>query len=659
MGPMRGPGPKKERDKLRAKKPDGVKDVPRYVKEVTGGFLKRIIYIFKLVWEARPLLMFVLIFMAVFNGVMPIAGSYITANLLNSLASLFIGERNLDASALLSVIILPLGLQFGYTFFRAFVNFLSNMVTSISGELVTNHIKVKMMYKAKEIDVEKFDMPDFYSKLENASREAGMRPIQILRSTFDLATNIISIVSYIIVLFAISGIAPFIVIAISIPSAIITFKYRRKQFDYMFFRSKDRRKMSYFSDTVVDKDLAKEIRLFGLCDEFTHRYQQVFETYFAGLRAIIVKEGILNIVVSFVTTIVNCGLFFFIAFSVYKSGGQIGDYSLYTGALTAISTSVTSLVALISGIYEGSLFIDNLIVYMSQKKKIKSCLEVPAKLSRHTGHTIEFRDVSFRYPGTTRDVIKHINLSINAGDTIVMVGLNGAGKTTLIKLLTRLYDPTDGEILLDGRNIKEYEVEELYKMYGIIFQDFGRYAVNVKENIAFGNIEKGVVEEDIITAAEQGNCSAYIERLPRQYDTPLMRYFEDDGLELSIGQWQKLAIARAFYSDSDIMILDEPTASLDAIAEQEVFSQFDKLSKDKTTVFVSHRLSSATLASKILVLKEGELIEEGNHEQLMAAKGEYYRLFSTQAKRYISGTNEKINDGTAPKDFPMPQNGRN
>jgi ABC-type multidrug transport system fused ATPase/permease subunit len=231
------------------------------------------------------------------------------------------------------------------------------------------------------------------------------------------------------------------------------------------------------------------------------------------------------------------------------------------------------------------------------------------------------------------------------------VGLNGAGKTTLIKLLTRLYDPTEGEILLDGYNIKEYAVEDLYSMFGIIFQDFGKYAVNVKENIAFGKLDRDAGEEEIRLAAEQSSAAPFIEQLPNGYNTPLMRYFEENGIELSIGQWQKLSIARAFYSDSDVIILDEPTASLDAIAEQEIYNQFDQLRKDKTTVFVSHRLSSATVANKIVVLENGAVIEIGNHAELMAKKGVYHTLFSTQAKRYIA-SEEEIN---ALPDAPTPQ----
>ena len=234
----------------------------------------------------------------------------------------------------------------------------------------------------------------------------------------------------------------------------------------------------------------------------------------------------------------------------------------------------------------------------------------------------------------------------------VLVGLNGAGKTTLIKLLTRLYDPTEGRILLDGEDLKRYDTSELYKMFGIIFQDFGKYAVTVSENIHFGDVHRTLLPDEIKTAAEQANVDQYISRLPQQYDTPLMRIFDREGTELSGGQWQKLAIARAFYSTSDILILDEPTASLDAIAEQEIFNTFDQLRRDKTTIFVSHRLSSATVASKIVVLEYGEVVEEGTHAELMERRGKYYELFSTQAKRYVS-EGEHIN-GEVDEPIPTP-----
>ncbi len=265
-------------------------------------------------------------------------------------------------------------------------------------------------------------------------------------------------------------------------------------------------------------------------------------------------------------------------------------------------------------------------------------LPEPRHVERGTGHTIQFKNVFFRYQGMERDVLKDINLTINEGETVVIVGLNGAGKTTLVKLLTRLYDPSRGTVLLDGHDIKEYDVKELYDMFGMIFQDFGKYAVTAGENIVFGDIERKAGEAEMKEAAGHSGADVFIEKLKNGYDTPLMRYFEADGAELSIGQWQKLAIARAFYSDSDILILDEPTASLDPMAEQEIFNQFNELRKNKTSIFISHRLSSATIADKILVMEDGRIVECGSHRELMELKGKYYTLFSTQAARYAEET---------------------
>ncbi|MBQ7161317.1 MAG: ABC transporter ATP-binding protein [Clostridia bacterium] len=647
MGP--GPGwrpPWEQTDKLKPQKPKSIKEAPGYIKKVVGGFFYRLFYIFKLVWEARPLLMIAMAFMAVFNGVMPVIGIQITANLMNVLGSLLVdGPRGMESGELISMIIGPLLWQFGYLFVNSLVDRVSDMITSISGEIVTNHVKIKIMRKAKEIDIARFDMPEFYAKLENASREAGMRPMRILHSTFSMVSNVISIVGFVITLTALGWFIPLAVMLLAVPNALITFAYRKKNFNYMKRRSKDRRQMTYYSDLLVNKDMVKEIRLFGLSDTMIDRYKQVFKGYFAGVRRLIRNEGIWGIALSLAATVANCAIFIYICVSVYHGGGMIGDYSKYTAALTSTSSYVMAFISLISSIYEGSLFIENLISFMKDEKRIVPSVPEPVKPLRHCGHTIELRDVSFRYPGTDRDVIKHINLTIEPGATIVMVGLNGAGKTTLIKLLTRLYDPTEGVILLDGRDIREYDVKALYDIFGIIFQDFGKYAVSVRENIAFGQIDKEIVQEEIERAAEESNSADYISKLPRGYDTPLMRYFEDTGIELSIGQWQKLSIARAFYSDSDILILDEPTASLDAIAEQEIFNQFDRLRRDKTTIFVSHRLSSATVASKIIVLKDGELVETGDHAELMRARGHYYNLFSTQAKRYITTADEDINEG--------------
>lgn len=620
-------------------KPKKIKDIPKFLYEIVSKFLFRLFYIFSLVWETRPWILFLMIFMTIFNGITPIISALISSRLLNKLSEAYFSFTE-NGIYMFSDVMFWLIFSFVFAFFTSLIGQVNSILNRISGELVVNHTKLKIMTKAKEVDLASFDKPEFYEKLENASREAGGRPIQVLNANFSIISTIISMISFIIIIWNVNPIAPLIVIAMSIPSAIINFVYRRKNFSYMRHRSKDRRQLTYYSDLLTDKDLVKEVRIFGLSDLFIGRYKNVFDKYFKGLKKLFVNEGVWHIILTFVTLSAKCFLFLLIARGLAEGKYQIGDYSLYTGALESISSGIGTLISTSATIYEGTLFIDNLIMFMNEKKTIKPSVSAPRHVNHHTGHKIEFKNVSFRYPGTQKDVLKDVNITLEPGDTAVLVGLNGAGKTTLIKLLTRLYDPTEGAIFLDGFDIKEYDVEDLYSMYGTIFQDFGKYAVTVSENISFGDIHKETDAEAIRRSAIQSSADGFIENLPDKYNTPLMRYFESNGIELSIGQWQKLSIARAFYSDSDVLILDEPTASLDAIAEQEVFNQFDNLRKDKTTIFVSHRLSSATVANKIFVLSDGKIIEQGNHSELMKAKGEYYRLFSTQAKRYITPPEE-------------------
>lgn len=616
----------------RLPRPRSLREVPDYLKKLCGSFFERLLYIVRLVWETRRWILVVMTLLAVVNGVLPIAGAYIAAELINLLSRAYM----LPDSVELSSIVVLLVLEFAYLFLRNALASIGQMINRLASELVANHIKLKIMRKAREIDLASFDMPEFYSRLENANREAGMRPLQILDATFGMVSAIISLVGFIAVLWGVSPWAPWVIFVLSIPSAIINLVYRKKNFRYLRHHSKERRQLNYYSELMTDKDRAKEIRIFHLENDLTDRYKSVFSRYFAGLRRLFYKEGTWSIVSGLLTVAVNAALMLYVALGVFHRRWEIGDYSLYTGALNSVIAGVATVISSTSAIYEGTLFIDNLMSFMKEKRTVLPICDPPLLPARHVGHTIEFRDVSFRYPQTERDVLRHINLTFEAGETVMLVGLNGAGKTTLIKLLTRLYDPTEGQILLDGRDIRAYDVTALYEMFGIIFQDFGKYAVTVAENIRFGDVERTPREEEIVAAAKQSDADEFIRRLPQGYATPLMRYFEENGIELSIGQWQKLSVARAFYSDSDVLILDEPTASLDSLAEQEIYRQFDRLREGRTTVLVSHRLSSATVASKVVVLENGEVEEVGTHTELMARHGRYYELFSTQASRYIS-----------------------
>jgi len=621
-------------------KPKSIKEVPVYLYRRVKGFLTRLFYIISLVWEASPPVLIIMALLCVFNGVLPIIGAYISRDLINVVASL-IGEDSVgtvyeNVFTVMKPVIFLLVLQMIYMFLKRVLTRVNTMMTAISGELVVNHIRLKIISKAKTVDQRSFDDPEFYEKLENANREAGMRPIGILNATFNVISAVISVASFIVVLATLNPLAPVVIIVASVPGALVNYYFKNKNFKYLRRHSKERRQMNYYSTIMTDKDSAKEIKILGLADTFTEKYNTAFDKYYRGLKKIITKEGLSQVLVSLIYVLASVALFGYVAYTVVFEGAAIGDYTLYTGALTSIASYVTTVITSTATIYEGTLFIENMLDYMNEETTVVATLDPPAIPERNTSHVIELRDVSFSYPGTEVYVIKNVNLTLKTDESVVLVGLNGAGKTTLLKLIMRLYDPTDGVILLDGRDIREYDTKALYDMYGIIFQDFGKYADTVSENIRFGDVVGGAdgMGEGIKLAAERAGADGYIEKLSLGYETPLTRLFEEDGIELSGGQWQKLSIARAFYKKSDILIMDEPTASLDPLAEQDVFNMFSELSEGKISIFVSHRLSGATTAGKIIVLEDGQIVEMGTHKELMALGDKYYTLFSTQAKRY-------------------------
>lgn len=633
------PGGREAPGRVTPTRPDRMRDIIPYVGKIIGKFCQRLLYILKLVLETSPWILLALSLLSVLEGLIPVAQAYIGAKILNILAEAFQGGMN-TYDVYISRIKGLLLAQFACIIGRNIVSSVNNIVNRVAGEMVVNHVNVRIMEKANELDMESFDKPQFYEKLENASRESGNQPIRIMRSFFSIASSLIGMLTFITMIWAVNPLAPFLIIGVSVPSALVAIFFRKKNFLYLHRHSKSRRQMSYYKDwMIVNKDAAKEMRMFRLGEFMIQRYKEIFHHYFKNMKDLFYKEGAGNLVMSILNAGVNCYLFFYIAVKVAKGLLQVGDYSLYSGALNSISNGINSIITNIAVIYDATMFIDNMMVFMEEKSHI---VQLPAQsrekpeIKRHIGHTIEFQHVYFRYPNQEKYVLEDVNVTLEAGESVVLVGLNGAGKTTFIKLLTRLYDPTEGVILLDGVDLREYVPDELYGIYGVIFQDFIKYAVSVEENIAFGDISAPLDKKKIHEAAVFGNADDFIDRLPKQYHTPLTRMFEEDGVDLSIGQWQKLSIARAFYADSDILILDEPTAALDAIAEQEIYNKFDELRENKTTVFVSHRLSSATTADKIIVLEYGKVIEQGNHQQLMERKGAYYQLFSMQAERYLS-----------------------
>lgn len=616
-------------------KPKRLSQVPRFIFLRVKGFFTRLATIISLVWRAAPICLCLMVLFCVLEGFLPVIGAYISRDLLNAIAQM-LGKTVAAPMQALSPILFLLILQMCHSFLSKVVVRVNSVVTALAGEKVSNHIRIAIIEKAKEVDISSFDRPEFYEKLENANREAGMRPVGIIQAVFRVASTLISAVSFVAVLFTLSPYAPLVVLIAAIPSAVLSYYYRQRNFHYIRRHSKERREMAYYSGLMVNKDQVKEIKLLDLGDTFIGKYKTVFGKYFSGLRRLIVREGVSQIIVSLISTVVHGALFAYVAYHVVYHSAAIGDYSLYSGALGSIGGYVTTLVTATASIYEGTLFIDNMIAFMKEKPAVVCALPQPHKAEMGIRHTITFERVSFAYPGSERLVLKELSFTLSSGERTVLVGLNGAGKTTLVKLLTRLYDPTEGRILLDGRDIREYDPAEYHRMFGTIFQDFGKYADTVAENIRYGDVHTPASEERLDKALEAGDAT-FVNELSQGKQTPLTRLFFEDGLELSGGMWQKLSLARAFYREAEFLVLDEPTAALDPLAEEEVFRRFYQLSEGKLALFVSHRLSGATLADRILVIGEGRVLENGTHVELMQKEGHYYRLFSTQAIRYAEG----------------------
>ena len=627
-------------------RPKRLRDYPAWLFKLIRSFLSHLFYIVHLVWETQPWLLLLMSLFCLAGGLLPIVGAWITRDLFNAISDLLVGAvgtengffaflRDGVFGSFRAVTLLVI-FQFVYQLFSRLVSRLSTLTNNLAGELVANHIKQKIMGQARSVDMASFDRPSFYEKLENANREAGMRPLMILRATFDMISALISAVSFVLILGALHPFAPLLLVLTALPTAVVNCVFRHRSFRYMRHHSKERRQMEYFSSQLVDKDKAKEVRIMGLSDTFIGRYRAAFKTYFRGIRKLAFSENAWQLAAAAVSLLGNAALLLYVVYSVTADIGTIGDFSLYSGALSSITSAVSTVILSMASIYEGTLFIDNMMVFMQEKPTVVPTI-TPARRPQDGPHTIEFCHVSFAYPGGRGNVIKDVNMTLKTGETLVLVGLNGAGKTTLIKLLTRLYDPTEGVILLDGHDLREYDVEALYNLFGVIFQDFGRYAVTARENIAFGDIRRTAGDGEVEAAGVRGEADGFVRTLPNGYDTPLQRYFEENGAELSGGQWQKLAIARAFYKKSAVLILDEPTASLDPMAEATVFHRFAASGEDKITILVSHRLSGATSAKAIAVMEDGCLVEYGSHRELME-KGElYHHLFSVQARHYVEG----------------------
>ena len=473
------------------------------------------------------------------------------------------------------------------------------------------------------------------------ARDQVWRISQVTYQTLDVSAQLISLVSLLVLLASIHWLVPILVVLTHVPKLIAQSIYTRKRASVWMNYTSTRRMIDYASNLLGGREYVKETRLFQLEPHLLDKMRGGVRQFLNENMAITVVQEKRNAVLSLLPLLSTAGVWFYVALEALARRRTVGDLALTFQALDS-SRQAMNQIAFASGfLVENTFFVVQLFEYLDQPsesypgalKRPQAGTTAPAP---NMQGTLAFNNVSFRYPGADKNTLINISFELKAGERLALVGENGAGKTTLIKLLTRLYDPTEGTITCDGVDLRDMQPEVWQHKVGVIFQDFVRYDLTARDNIGFGDIDRylgGALDDKLETAAVQGGAHDMIAELPKGYDTVLGRRFEG-GTDLSGGQWQKIALARAFMRDADLLVLDEPTAALDAFAEAEVYNRFAALTEGKSTVFVTHRLSSVKMAQNILVLKDGVLIEQGDHAALMAQVGEYARMYTLQAEWY-------------------------
>jgi ATP-binding cassette subfamily B protein len=508
---------------------------------------------------------------------------------------------------------------------------LNTVCQSILRVLLGNKINVMILEKALTLELAHFEDAEYYDKLVRARREASSRPLSLVIKTFDLARDVVALLTIGIWLFQFSAYAVLLLGLAGIPAFLAEAKFSGEAFRIHRRRSAERRVQIYLEMVLTREDGVKEVKLLQLGKLFLQRYVDIFRKIYKEDRNLVLRRGFWGYVLGLLASAAFYFAYGWVGFAAIAGAITIGQMTMYIAQFRLGQNAVTNSLTAVNGMYEDNLYLSNLTEYLNHK--------VPETTGNKTAGPdpsdgIRIENVSFFYPGSNIPALNKVNLHIRPGESLAIVGENGSGKTTLIKLLTRLYQPSEGTIYLEGLDLKDWDIDTLRKKIGVIFQDFARYQLLVGENIGIGDVDELEQDELIEEAAEKGMADEFVKDLPQGYKTQLGTWFKD-GKELSGGQWQKIALSRAFMrSKADILILDEPTAAIDARAEAEIFAHFRDLTANKISIIISHRFSTVRMADHIIVLEKAEILEEGSHEELLASDGQYATLFNLQAQGY-------------------------
>ena len=597
------------------------------------GFLRRALGVFaysrralELVWTTSRSLTLTLAVLTVLAGVLPAAIAWVGKLIVDAVVAA-IDAPEPDIRGVLELLALEAGIVIAVAACQRGISASQSILRALLGQ----RVNVMILEKALTLQLSHFEDSEFYDKLTQARREASSRPLSLVNRTFGLAQNLLSLASYAALLFAFSPWAVLILILAGLPSFFAEAKFSGDAFRLFRWRSPDTRMQIYLETVMAREDGVKEVKLFQLGPRLLQRYRDIFTKLFTEDRKLTLRRDGWGFVLGLISTAAFYGAYAWIVLATIAREITLGAMTMYLMLFRQGQTAVSAILSAISGMYEDNLYVSNLYDYLEQPVIARSGDKTEGP---DPSRGLELDNVSFTYPGSSKPALRRLSLQLRPGTSLAIVGENGSGKTTLIKLITRLYEPTEGTIRLDGLELPEWDIEALRRRVGVIFQDFGRYQFSVGENIGAGDVRHIEDSERWSDAAEAGMAAPFIEDLPEGYSTQLGRWFKG-GRELSGGQWQKVALSRAFMrSDADILVLDEPTAAMDAASEASIFEHFRQMSRDKMTILISHRFSTVRKADQIIVLEHGEIRETGNHESLMADDGVYAHLFRLQAEGY-------------------------
>jgi len=594
--------------------------------------LRHLRTLLRLVWSTEPSYVVEILVLRVARAGVPVAVLWVGKLIVDQVVAA-IGQRQVPWGHLAVL----LAIEFAIAVVGEGLSRLSALLESLLGDLFANRTSVDLMRHAAKLDLEQFEDADLYDKLERARRQTVNRiglftlvlaTIQDLITLVTLSAALIAYVPWLLVLLAVAV----------VPSLLGETHFASLGYSLLYSWTPERRLLDYLRYIGASDVSAKEVKLFGLSDFLVGRYDGLSREFYEANKALAVRRSLVSTVLGTVGTLGYYAAYVVIIYlTVIGHRGPAGVFTI--GVLTFLTGSfrqsrdlIQRVLLSLTQVFEQSLYLDDLFSFLALEPTVRSAPDArPVPLPIRQGFV--FENVGFRYPGSDAWAVRHLDFTLEPGERIALVGENGAGKTTLAKLLVRLYDPTEGRILLDGVDLRQYDITSLRQNVGVIFQDFVRYDLIMRENIAVGNIERLSDEPRLHGAAQRSLADSVVGRLAGRYDQMLGRRFEG-GVELSGGEWQKVALARAYMRDAQLLILDEPTAALDARAEYQVFLRFSELTAGKMAVLISHRFSTVRMADRILVLRAGELAEQGTHEELVARGGLYAELFQLQAAGY-------------------------